>query len=162
MRQIIFILSMISFLPTTAVAQDTLCYMEWHGTIIDLSGSICSISTDAQIAPVSVAARKPQAIPTENVRFSEAQISLANDGKSLEVRGTITNESTQAGTLPSIKFNIVNQRTNRVLATEVVDIETNNGIAPGEQMSFSKVIGSNILHDGSTMSDLRVEIVGSP
>lgn len=161
MRKLLFIVSMVSLFPTTAIAQDPLCYIEWHGTTIDLSASVCNVTTDAQIAPVNqIAARKPQVISTAYIRFSDAQIGLSADG-TLEVRGTITNESTQTGTLPSIKFNIVNQRTNRVLATEVVAIETNDGIAPGEQMSFSKLISTNILNDGSTMSDLRVEIAGS-
>lgn len=159
MRKLLFIISMVSLFPTAAIAQDPLCYMEWHGTTIDLSGSICSVRSAEQIAPVNaVAARKPQVISQANVRLSDPQIGLSADGK-LEVRGTIINESTQAGTLPSIKFNIVNQRTNRVLATEVVAIETNDGIAPGEQMSFSKVISTNVLNDGSTVSDLQVQIV---
>ncbi|OKH28462.1 hypothetical protein NIES1031_04295 [Chroogloeocystis siderophila 5.2 s.c.1] len=99
-------------------------------------------------------------IPLNNVRVSDLRIELAENGLP-EVKGTLTNESNQLGEVPIIQFNVIDQRNNRILASEAIALDSSNGIAPGEQMSFIKAINTNILSSGVTLSDLHVEIVNS-
>ncbi|WP_143167696.1 hypothetical protein [Chroogloeocystis siderophila] len=155
----IFILSTVfSLFPTVIVAQDSLCYIEWRGQFIDLSHNLCDNKPQSSFRELT--ATKRQMIPLNNVRVSDLRIELAENGLP-EVKGTLTNESNQLGEVPIIQFNVIDQRNNRILASEAIALDSSNGIAPGEQMSFIKAINTNILSSGVTLSDLHVEIVNS-
>jgi hypothetical protein len=123
--------------------------MEWGGQMIDLS-SMC-IRTPA----------KPNAPTASNFRVSEVQIAPASDGTSLEITGTITNESSKVSSLSAVQFNLVNQQDGRIVASDTAVVEAGAGIKPGQQMAFTKVISRSTLGGNASIPNLRVEITGS-
>ncbi len=149
MRRLLGIVAVLTLFPTGAFAQDAVCYMEWGGQMIDLS-SMC-IRTPA----------KPNAPTASNFRVSEVQIAPASDGTSLEITGTITNESSKVSSLSAVRFNVVNQQDGRIVASDTAVVEAGAGIKPGQQMAFTKVISRSTLGGNATIPNLRVEITGS-
>ncbi|PPS45772.1 hypothetical protein [Chroococcidiopsis sp. TS-821] len=159
MYKILIFSTFFSLFPTVIVAQDSLCYIEWRGQFIDLSNNLCDKKPQSS-AIRELTVTKRQVIPLNNVRVSELRIELAENGTP-EVKGTLTNESNQVGELPPIQFNVIDQRNNRVLASETVTFDSNNGIEPGEQISFIKAISPDIFSNGVTPSDLQLKIINS-
>ncbi|AFZ29029.1 hypothetical protein Glo7428_0428 [Gloeocapsa sp. PCC 7428] len=155
----IWILSTVfSLFPTVLVAQDSLCYIEWRGQFIDLSNNLCDNKSPSSFRELTATTRRM--IPLNNVRVSDIRIELSENGTP-EIKGTLTNESNQVGELPIIQFNVIDQRNNRILASEAIALDSSNGIAPGEQMSFIKAINTNIFSNGVRLSDLQVKIANS-
>lgn len=155
----IWILSTVfSLFPTVLVAQDSLCYIEWRGQFIDLSNNLCDNKSPSSFRELTATTRRM--IPLNNVRVSDIRIELSENGTP-EIKGTLTNESNQVGELPIIQFNVIDQRNNRILASEAIALDSSNGIAPGEQMSFIKAINTNIFSSGVRLSDLQVKIANS-
>lgn len=156
MKKLLCIFSVLTLFPTGALAQDTLCFMEWHGNIIDLSSSICKSKIENNIAGAKI-----KSLSASDIRLADVQIEHTADGTLLEIRGTITNESSKVSSLSLVKFNVINQQNNRILTTDSVVVEAISGIEPGEQIAFSKLINKNIVGGNVKISDLRVEITGS-
>ncbi|MES1025626.1 hypothetical protein ABN584_22270 [Gloeocapsa sp. BRSZ] len=155
----IWILSTVfSLFPTVLVAQDSLCYIEWRGQFIDLSNNLCDNKSSSSFRELTATTRRM--IPLNNVRVSDIRIELSDNGTP-EIKGTLTNESNQVGELPIIQFNVIDQRNNRILASEAIALDSSNGIAPGEQMSFIKAINTNIFSSGVRLSDLQVKTANS-
>lgn len=155
MKKILGIVLCLTLFPKVAFAQDALCFMEWHGNVIDLSNSMCRSRTENYIST------KLTLLSTSDIRLSDVQIEQASDGTSLEIKGTINNESNKLSSLSLVKFDVINQQNGRILTSDTVGIDAGAGIAPGEQIAFSKLIRRNIVGGNVKISDLRVEITGS-
>lgn len=147
--------------PQAILAQETLCYIEWHGEIIDLSSSIC---TNTRIKKVFLPNRdesKPQIISLEKIRFSDVIITPTADENVVEIKGNLTNESNLVGVLPIIKLDVVDQRNNQVVASTSLSVEAGDGINPGEQMSFTQMLNPSTFNYRASLSDLKVKVIGS-
>ncbi|NER98355.1 MAG: hypothetical protein F6J86_31785 [Symploca sp. SIO1B1] len=144
------IIAAIALFPTAAGAQDQVCYMEWEGQIIDLS-SMC-VTKPIETAPVPVVAT--------NLRFYDIQISPRSDGNSLEITGTVMNESNQISSISAVRFNVISPD-GSILASDTAPVEAGAGLEPGQQLAFSKIINRNILRGNLNLNDLQVEIIGS-
>lgn len=153
MKKLLGIVSVLILFPTEALAQDALCFIEWQGNIIDLSSSMCSSRIKNQIS-----AANPKLL--SDIQFSDVRIEQAMDG-TLEIKGTVTNESDKLSSLSLLKFKVINKQNGRILTSGTVVIEAGAGIKPGEQIAFTKLISRNILGANEKTSDLGVEITGS-
>lgn len=154
MKKILVIVAVLALFPVRVMAQDALCFMEWHGQIIDLTSNVCSTSNKinaAKLNPISVSA----------LRFTDTRIEQTTEATSLEVKGIVTNDSNKVSSLSLVKFNVVNQRNGLVLASDTAVVEAGRGIGPGEQIAFRKTISSKIVGGNVTLSDLRVEITNN-
>lgn len=127
---------------TGAFAQDAVCFMEWKGQIVDLTNSLCRSQTLAK--PLS---------------FSNVQIASAGDGSSVEVRGTVVNNSNQAVPLSVVNFNLIDK--GRVLISDRAVVLAGGVIQPGEELAFSKLIGTNTVGEKVNISYLQVQVTGS-
>lgn len=156
MKRILGIVLGLTLFPKVAFAQDALCFMEWHGNIIDLSNSICKSRTENYSS-----AAKLTLLSASNIRLSDVQIEQATDETSFEIKGTINNESDKISSLSLVKFDVINKRNGRVLTSDTVAIDAGAGVEPGEQIAFSKLIRRNIVGGNVKISDLKVEITGS-
>ncbi|NEP61997.1 MAG: hypothetical protein F6K31_34470 [Symploca sp. SIO2G7] len=148
-RKFFTIIAAITLFPTVAGAQDQVCYMEWEGQIIDLS-SMC-VTKPIETEPVPVAT---------NLRFYDVQISPRSDGNSLEITGTVINESNQVSSISAVQFNVISSD-GSILASDTAPVQAGAGLEPGQQLAFSKVINKNVLRGNLNLSDLQVEITGS-
>lgn len=155
MKKIIGILFCLTLFPKVVFAQDALCFMEWHGNIIDLTISVCKTKIN------NISAAKLNSLSASDIRLSNVEIEQAINGTSLEIRGTITNESEQVGSLSVVKFNVINHQNGRVLTTDTIILEAGAGLEPGEQIAFSKLISKNIVGGNVKISDLNLEITSS-
>jgi hypothetical protein len=155
MKTIIGILFCLTLFPKVVFAQDALCFMEWHGNIIDLTISVCKTKIN------NISAAKPNSLSASDIRLSNVEIEQAINGTSLEIKGTITNESEQVSSLSVVKFNVINHQNGRVLTTDTIILEAGAGLEPGEQIAFSKLISKNIVGGNVKISDLNVEITSS-
>ncbi|MBE9190245.1 hypothetical protein IQ230_07695 [Gloeocapsopsis crepidinum LEGE 06123] len=155
--------TVIAFLlfPQVILAQDPLCYVEWRGEIIDLSSSICNKTRIINKILPNRDKSKPQIISLENIRFSEVTITPTADKNILEIKGNLTNESNLAGVLPVIQLNVFDQRNNQVVASTSVSIEAGDGIDPGEQMSFTKMLHTSTFNHLATLTNLKVKVISS-
>lgn len=145
------IITVLALFPTKAFAQEALCFIQWHGHTIDLSSSICKSRDEisaANLNPLSVS----------NIRFSDVSIEQAADGTSLDIKGTVTNDSDKVSSLSAVKFRVIDQRTGHILTSDTATVEAGRGLGPGQQLAFSKTISSNRL-GGVAITDLRVEII---
>lgn len=96
-----------------------------EGTVVELN-KLCTLS-------------KQTAEPLE---FSDLEFQPAIDGlKSAGVQGAVTNRSNKVILLKTIYFQLV--ANNRVIAASNIQIETGNGLQPGESLSFNTGISSN-------------------
>lgn len=155
MRKILGIIFCLSLFPKVVLAQDTLCFMEWHGNIIDLTISICKSKIN------NISAAKLKSLSASDIRLSNVAIEQALNGTSLEIKGTIINESDQVSSLSLVKFNVINNKNGRVLTTDTIIVEASAGIEPGEQIAFNKLISKNIVGGNVKISDLSIEITKS-
>lgn len=156
MRKILGIVLGLTLFPKVAFAQDALCFIEWHGNVIDLSNSICRSKTENYIS-----AAKLTLLSSADIRLSDVQIEQATDGTSLEIKGTINNESDKVCSLSLVKFDVINKQNGHILTSNTVVVEAGAGIEPGEQIAFSKLIKRNIVGGNVKISDLQIEITGS-
>lgn len=156
MKKILGTALALTLFPKVALAQDALCFMEWHGNMIDLSSSICRSRIENDISATQL-----ELLSASDIRLSDVQIAPALDGTSLEIKGTIINESNKISSLSLVKFKVINQQNGRVLTTDTIVVEARAGIEPGEQIAFSKLINKNIVGGNVKISDLQVEITGS-
>lgn len=156
MNKVLGIVLGLTLFPKVAFAQDALCFMEWHGNIIDLSNSMCRSRTKNYIS-----AARLISLSASDIRLSDVQIEQATDETSFEIKGTINNESDKVSSLSLVKFDVINKRNGRILTSDTVVIDARSGIEPGEQIAFSKLIRRNIVGGNVKISDLRVEITGS-
>jgi hypothetical protein len=150
MRRLLGIVAALTLFPTTASAQDAVCYIEWGGQLIDLS-RLCTRPTQEQSNAPAVS----------NLRVSDVQIAPAGDGTSLEITGIIINESSKASSLSAVRFNIIDQQSGRIVARDTAVVEAGAGLAPGQRLAFSKVISKGVLGENTNISNLRLEITGS-
>lgn len=155
MKKVIGTIFCLTLFPKVVFAQDTLCFMEWHGNIIDLTISVCKSKIN------NVSAAKLTSLSVSDIRLSNVEIEQATDGISLEIKGTIINEAAQISSLSLINFNVINHQNGRILTTDSMIVEAGAGIEPGEQITFSKFISKNIVGGNVAISDLSVEIISS-
>lgn len=149
MRTLLGIVAVLTLFSSAASAQETVCYMEWGGQVIDLS-RLCTHRTQ----------EKSNVSTVSNFRVSDVQIAPTGDGTSLEIRGTIINESSKATSLSAVQFNVIDQ-SGRIVARDSAVVEAGAGLAPGQQLAFLKVISKEALGGNANISNLRVEITGS-
>lgn len=154
MKRVLGIVSVLAMFPTVALAQDSLCFMEWQGKVMDLSNSVCGNSKGDVTT-----AEEPS--PDAEVRVSDVRIEPAMDGTAVEVTGTITNESDEVSSLSLVHFDVINERDGSIVASDAAVVETGAGIEPGEKIAFSKIINKNTLAEEASIPDLRVEVTGS-
>ena len=155
MKKIIGILFCLTLFPKVVFAQDALFFMEWHENIINLTISVCKTKIN------NISAAKPNSLSASDIRLSNVEIEQAINGTSLEIKGTITNDSEQVSSLSVVKFNVINHQNGRVLTTDTIILEAGAGLEPGEQIAFSKLISKNIVGGNVKISDLNVEITSS-
>jgi hypothetical protein len=161
MFKLIGVVTVFSFFPQVILAQDLLCYIEWRGEIIDLSSSLCNENKTENAFLPNREESQPQIISLEDIRFSDVIVTPTANENIIEVTGNLTNESSLVGVLPIIKLNIVDQRNNQVVASTSISIEAGNGIAPGEQMSFTQMLKTSTFDSSAALSDLKVKVIGS-
>ncbi|NES20401.1 MAG: hypothetical protein F6K41_16080 [Symploca sp. SIO3E6] len=149
MRKFFTIIAAIALFPNVAGAQDQVCYMEWEGQIIDLSSMCVTKPIETEPVPVAI-----------NLRFYDVQISPRSDGNSLEITGTVMNESNQVSSISAVRFNVISSD-GSILASDTAPVEAGAGLEPGQQLAFAKVINKNVLRGNPNFSDLQVEIIGS-
>lgn len=150
MKKLLGIIAVLALFPTTASAQDAVCFMEWGGQVIDLS----------RLCTQTVAKSNEPAVAVSNFRVSDVQVAPTGDGTSLEITGTIINESSKASSLSAVQFNVIDQ-SGRIVARDSAVVEAGSRLAPGQQLAFSKVISKDALGGNANISNLRVEITGS-
>lgn len=170
MKRVLGIVSVLVFFPTAAFAQDSLCFMQWRGRIIDLTSSMCRSSTSDEMPTEealpdvdSEEANAEEALPDadSDIRVSHVRIESTKDGSAVEVKGTLTNESGQVSSLSLVEFDVINERDGSVVTSDAAEVEAGGEIEPGEKIAFSKIIDKNTLGQEATIPDLRVEITGS-
>lgn len=111
------------------------------GTVVELN-NLCTLS------------KKQTAEPLE---FSDLEFQPAIAGlKSAGVQGAVTNRSNRAILLKTIYFQLV--ANNRVIAASNIQVETGNGLQPGESLSFNTGISSNKI-DKLPEDKIKVEII---
>lgn len=110
------------------------------GTLVELN-NICIPAKSQQVEPLIFS----------GLEFQPPLVGL----KAGEVRGAVTNRSTQVVPLKVIYIQLIAD--NRVIAASNILVETGSGIQPGESLSFDTVIGSKKL--GSVPeSPIKVEV----
>lgn len=110
------------------------------GTLVELN-NICIPAKKQQVEPLMFS----------GLEFQPPLVGL----KAGEVRGAVTNRSTQVVPLKVIHIQLIAD--NRVIAASNILVETGSGLQPGESLSFDTVIGSKKL--GSvTDEDVKVEV----
>ena len=95
------------------------------GTLVELN-NICIPAKNQQVEPLIFS----------GLEFQPPLIGL----KAGEVRGAVTNRSTQVVPLKVIYIQLIAD--NRVIAASNILVETGSGLQPGESLSFDTVIGS--------------------
>ncbi|HAA29175.1 MAG TPA: hypothetical protein DCE56_17595 [Cyanobacteria bacterium UBA8553] len=120
-------LSSITLFRTDSVAQENpVCFMvDRSNQVINLN-RLCKTET---------------AQPT--LLFKDLKSQLIFDGNMAEVKGTVTNSSSQVIPLSNIYFQLVAD--NRVISSSAVEIAKEDGLKPGESMAFEKVISKRDL-----------------
>ena len=120
-------LSSITLFRTDSVAQEyPVCFMiDGSNQVIDLN-RLCKTET---------------AQPT--LLFKDLKSQLIFGGNMAEVKGTVTNSSSQVIPLSNIYFQLVAD--NRVLSSSAVEIAKEDGLKPGESLAFEKVISKRDL-----------------
>lgn len=98
------------------------------GTLVELN-NICNSAKNQQVEPLIFS----------GLEFEPPLVGL----KAGEVRGAVTNRSTQVVPLKVIYIQLVAD--NRVIAASNISVETGSGLQPGESLSFDTVIGSKKL-----------------
>lgn len=97
-----------------------------EGTVVELN-NLCTSS-------------KKQTV--EHLKFSDLEFQPAIAGlKSAGVQGAVTNRSNKVILLRTIYFQLV--ANNRVIAASNIQVDTGNGLQPGESISFNTGISSN-------------------
>ena len=110
------------------------------GTLVELN-NICIPAKNQQVEPLIFS----------GLEFQPPLVGL----KAGEVRGAVTNRSTQVVPLKVIHIQLIAD--NRVIAASNILVETGSGLQPGESLSFDTVIGSKKL--GSVPDeDVKVEV----
>lgn len=98
------------------------------GTLVELN-NICIPAKNQQVEPLIFS----------GLEFQPPLVGL----KAGEVRGAVTNRSTQVVPLKVIYIQLIAD--NRVIAASNILVETGGGLQPGESLSFDTVIGSKKL-----------------
>lgn len=98
------------------------------GTLVELN-NICIPAKNQQVEPLIFS----------GLEFQPPLVGL----KAGEVRGAVTNRSTQVVPLKVIHVQLIAD--NRVIAASNILVETGGGLQPGESLSFDTVIGSKKL-----------------
>ncbi|MBW4639882.1 MAG: hypothetical protein KME05_16940 [Gloeocapsa sp. UFS-A4-WI-NPMV-4B04] len=110
------------------------------GTLVELN-NICIPAKNQQVEPLIFS----------GLEFQPPLVGL----KAGEVRGAVTNRSTQVVPLKVIYIQLIAD--NRVIAASNILVETGSGLQPGESLSFDTVIGSKKV--GSVPDeDVKVEV----
>lgn len=97
-----------------------------EGTLVELN-NLCTVSNKQTAEPLEFSA----------LEFQPAIAGL----KSAGVQGAVTNRSNKAILIRTIYFQLV--ANNRVIAASNIQVETGNGLQPGESLSFNTGISSN-------------------
>lgn len=87
--------------------------------------------------------------------FKDLRSELIFGGKAAEVKGTVTNSSSQVIPVTNIYFQLVAD--NRVLSSSAIDVAREDGLKPGESFAFSKAISKNDLGNVSP-SAIEVQV----
>ncbi|KJH70710.1 FxLYD domain-containing protein [Aliterella atlantica] len=110
------------------------------GTVVELN-KLCTLN-DEQTA--------------EPLEFSGLEFQPPIAGlKSAGIQGSVTNRSNKVILLKTIYFQLL--ANNRVVAASNIQVETGNGLQPGESLSFNAGIGSSI--DGLPEDGVKVEVI---
>ncbi len=96
------------------------------GTVVELN-NLCTLSKKQTAEPLEFS----------NLEFQPAIAGL----KSAGVQGAVTNRSNKVIVLKRIYFQLV--ASNRVIAASDIQVETGNGLQPGESISFNTGISNN-------------------
>lgn len=126
----------IVILPLWQIAIESVAAQEYpdcflitqSGTLVELN-NICIPAKNQQVEPLIFS----------GLEFQPPLIGL----KAGEVRGAVTNRSTQVVPLKLIYIQLIAD--NRVIAASNILVETGSGLQPGESLSFDTVIGSKKL-----------------
>lgn len=98
------------------------------GTLVELN-NICTSAKNQQVEPLIFS----------GLEFQPPLVGL----KAGEIRGAVTNRSTQVVPLKVIYIQLIAD--NRVIAASNISVETGSGLQPGESLSFDTMIGSKKL-----------------
>lgn len=126
-------------IETAAAQEHPDCFLiTQSGTLVELN-NICIPAKNQQVEPLIFS----------GLEFQPPLVGL----KAGEVRGAVTNRSTQVVPLKVIHIQLI--AANRVIAASNILVETGSGLQPGESLSFDTVIGSKKL---GSMPDEEVKV----
>ena len=113
------------------------------------------ITRSGKVVGLNVLCQGKTETPQAQLMFTNLESQLILDGTMVQVRGTVTNRSSQAVPLSQIYFQLVVD--NRILTSNTIPIEKSDGLKPGESISFDKVLSKSELADVPP-SEIKVEI----
>lgn len=91
--------------------------------------------------------------PQPILLFTNLKSQLIFGGNMAEVKGTVTNSSSQVIPIMNIYFQLVAD--NRVLSSSAIEIAKEDGLKPGESLAFEKVISKR---DLGNVSPTAIEV----
>ena len=95
-------------------------------------------------------------VPQPKLVFTDIESQLILEGTMAQVRGTVTNLSSQVVSISRIYFQLVADT--KVLASSTVLVATGNGLNPGESLSFDKVLSKSDLRNIAP-DKIKVQII---
>jgi hypothetical protein len=138
------LLSVLTLFVTVAFAQEPACFVGSKGQSIGLSNACANSNSTGKL-----------------LSFPDVQIESADDGTSLEVKGTVANYSNQAVPLLMVNFNVMDKKQGSILTSDNAVVLSGGVIQPGEELAFSKLISTLTLGEKVNKSKLRVQVTGS-